>query len=120
MDAIYADLGSIVAPTTRLLSCMADDSSLPPPRYAHGAICAALVARGSTGRGQHVECDLLRTQVATLANLGANYLLAGRDASRQGTAHPSIVPYQAFEAKGGDWFVCGALNDGQVSKEGGV
>ena len=35
-------------------------------------------------------------QVASLANVGSNYLVAGQEAHRFGTAHPSIVPYQSF------------------------
>lgn len=32
--------------------------------YAHGAIMAALLQRSVTGRGQHINCNLLSTQVA--------------------------------------------------------
>jgi succinate--hydroxymethylglutarate CoA-transferase len=31
--------------------------------YAHGAIMAALMQRNTTGRGQHIDCNLLSTQV---------------------------------------------------------
>ena len=31
--------------------------------YAHGAILAALLQRGKTGRGQKIDCNLLSTQV---------------------------------------------------------
>ena len=31
--------------------------------YAHGAILAALLQRKDTGRGQHIDCNLLSTQV---------------------------------------------------------
>ena len=35
-------------------------------------------------------------------NIGSNYLTTGEDKSRRyGTAHPSIVPYQAFECRDG-------------------
>ena len=80
--------------------------------YAHGAIMAALLARHSTGRGQHIDCSLLDCQVSALVNIGANYLLAGSEGKRWGTAHASIVPYQAFETANGHVIV-GALNDGQ-------
>ena len=40
-------------------------------------------------------------QVAALANIGSNYLVAGKEARRWGTAHESIVPYQVFPAKDG-------------------
>ena len=80
--------------------------------YAHGAIMAALYHREKTGLGQRIDINLLSTQVSCLVNLGANYLLAGREAKRWGTAHESIVPYQAFETSDGYVTVAGA-NDKQ-------
>lgn len=69
--------------------------------YAHGAIMAALLQRLKTGQGQKISCDLLSTQVASLANLGSNYLNGGLESTRWGTAHASIVPYQSFKTKDG-------------------
>eukprot|EP00729_Bicosta_minor_P010617 gene10617-10511_t len=80
--------------------------------YAHGAIMAALLARYRTGRGQRIECSLLETQVASLVNVASAYLNAGQDAGREGTAHASIVPYQAFATKDGH-LVVAAMNDRQ-------
>ena len=34
--------------------------------YAYGAIMAALLQRYKTGRGQHIDCNLLSTQVCAL------------------------------------------------------
>jgi formyl-CoA transferase len=67
--------------------------------YASGAITAALLWRERSGRGQHIDCSLLDVQVSALANIGSNYLVAGREASRWGTAHESIIPYQVFRTK---------------------
>ena len=69
--------------------------------YATVAIQAALRHAERTGCGQHIDMALLDTQVAMLANLGANYLVRGRDdgqvSGRAGNAHVNIVPYQVFE-----------------------
>jgi crotonobetainyl-CoA:carnitine CoA-transferase CaiB-like acyl-CoA transferase len=46
--------------------------------YATVAILAALRHRDATGQGQAVDMALLDTQVAMLANLGANYLVTAR------------------------------------------
>ena len=67
--------------------------------YASGAITAALLWRERSGRGQYVDCSLLDAQVSALANIGSNYLVAGQEATRWGTAHESIIPYQVFAAK---------------------
>lgn len=78
--------------------------------FAHGAIMAALIKRMKTGRGQKIDCDLLSIQVASLINIGSNYLNAGKEATRHGTAHESIVPYQTFRTKNG-FFTVGAGSD---------
>jgi len=69
--------------------------------YAHGAIMAALISRQQTGRGVWIDCNLFETQIAGLANIASNHLIAGKEAGRHGTAHPSIVPYQVFTCKDG-------------------
>lgn len=80
--------------------------------YAHGAIMAALLQRQRSGRGQKIDVNLLSTQLSCLINLGSNYLIAGQEAKRMGTAHESIVPYQTFQTKNG--YVCvGAGSDVQ-------
>ncbi|MCY1163467.1 MAG: CaiB/BaiF CoA-transferase family protein [Pseudomonadota bacterium] len=65
--------------------------------YATVGILAALRHAEKTGIGQQVDMALLDTQVAMLANLGANYLVSGKAPGRAGNAHQNIVPYQVFE-----------------------
>ncbi len=69
--------------------------------YAVTAITAALHERESSGRGQFIDLALLDTQVAALANQTLNYLVTGKAPLRRGTAHPNIVPYQAFATRDG-------------------
>lgn len=64
--------------------------------YASGAITSALLWRERSGRGQYIDISLLDAQVSGLANIASNYLVAGMEAKRWGTAHESIVPYQVF------------------------
>lgn len=66
--------------------------------YASQAILAALLGRGATGRGQHIDAALFDCQVAALANVAANTLANGVRPARYGNAHPNIVPYDVFEA----------------------
>jgi len=67
--------------------------------YASGAITSALLWRERSGKGQYLDISLLDVQVSGLANIASNYLVAGKEASRWGTAHESIVPYQVFQTK---------------------
>lgn len=83
--------------------------------YTHGAIMAALLQRQRTGRGLHIDCNLLSSQVACLTHIAANYLNAGKEARRWGTAHESIVPYQGFKTKDG-YLIVAAGNDQQFMK----
>ncbi len=83
--------------------------------YATTAILAALRHRDVTGQGQAIDMALLDTQVAMLANLGANYLVTGIAPQRAGNAHQNIVPYQVFEVADGH-MILAVGNDGQFAK----
>ncbi len=45
-----------------------------------------------------MEVPLFESQLSWLANRAQEYLVSGEDVGRLGNAHPSIVPYQAFDA----------------------
>ncbi|HZV92913.1 MAG TPA: CaiB/BaiF CoA-transferase family protein [Caldimonas sp.] len=83
--------------------------------YAATAILAALRHRDATGEGQAIDMALLDTQVAMLANLGANYLVTGVAPQRAGNAHQNIVPYQVFEVADGH-LILAVGNDGQFGR----
>lgn len=79
--------------------------------YTSNSIMAALIARGKTGKGQHIDVALSDCQVATLSNLASSALISGKpDSGRWGTAHPSIVPYKGFKTADGD-IMLGGGND---------
>ena len=83
--------------------------------YATQAILAALIARGRTGVGQHIDLALLDVGVAMMANMATNYLANGVPPIRQGNAHPNIVPYQTFRAADG-WIIVAVGNDEQFRR----
>jgi crotonobetainyl-CoA:carnitine CoA-transferase CaiB-like acyl-CoA transferase len=89
--------------------------------YATVAILAALRHAEKTGEGQAIDMALLDTQVAMLANLGANYLVSGKVPGRSGNAHQNIVPYQVFETAAAsdaskDHIILAVGNDGQFAR----
>ncbi|WP_395670260.1 CaiB/BaiF CoA transferase family protein [Phenylobacterium sp.] len=83
--------------------------------YATNAVMAALVGRGVTGRGRHIDVALLDVQVATLANQAMNYLVTGKAPRRTGNAHPNIVPYRSFRSRDGRLNIA-VGNDGQFAR----
>ena len=66
--------------------------------FASNAILAALHRRGETGEGSRIEVPLFESTLGWLANRGQEYLVSGEDTGLIGNAHPSIVPYQTFDA----------------------
>lgn len=64
--------------------------------HATIAILAALRARDSSGRGQHVEVNLLSSLLSALVNQGTAYLNTGVSPGRMGNQHPSIAPYETL------------------------
>src|SRR5215510_6471299 len=69
--------------------------------YGVNGILLALLARHKTGKGQHVDVGLLDGMVSTLTYHALIYLTTGRSPKRAGTRHPSIVPYESFQARDG-------------------
>ena len=82
--------------------------------YASAAILAALNARAVNGQGQHIDIPLYDSQVAWLANQNMNFLVGGESPGRMGTAHPNLVPYQAFQTLDSDLMLA-VGNDRQFS-----
>ncbi|MBK1678453.1 CoA transferase, partial [Rhodospirillum rubrum] len=83
--------------------------------YAAFGILAALRHAEATGEGQHIDLALMDTAVACMANQAANALVGERVPGRLGTAHPNIVPYQAFATQDGHLMLA-VGNDGQFAR----
>ena len=84
--------------------------------YCNVAILAALRHRDATGQGQHIDMSLLDCQIAWLVNEGMNHLHTGNRPRAWGSAHATIVPYQAFPAADGETFILAVGNDKQFAK----
>ncbi|MBA3792843.1 MAG: CoA transferase [Rubrobacter sp.] len=66
--------------------------------HAATAILAALKRRTETGEGCRIEVPLFESTLSWLANRGQEFLVSGEDKGRLGNGHPTIVPYQTFDA----------------------
>jgi crotonobetainyl-CoA:carnitine CoA-transferase CaiB-like acyl-CoA transferase len=80
--------------------------------FAAQGIAFALLARVRTGRGQLVDIGMLDATAALLTYQAGNYFATGRTPGRLGNRHPTIVPYETFEAADGT-FVIAIGNDEQ-------
>ena len=81
--------------------------------YLQGAIMGALYSREKTGRGQHISASLFETQISILIMVGVNWLNQGIEGQKYGAAHPSAVPYNAWQCKDGLWLVIAANSEQQ-------
>src|SRR5215211_472845 len=57
-----------------------------------------LLERGRTGRGRHVEVSLMDSALASLLNQASAWVAGGVAGTRRGNRHPSIVPYETYDA----------------------
>ncbi|HLE43249.1 MAG TPA: CaiB/BaiF CoA-transferase family protein [Methylomirabilota bacterium] len=81
---------------------------------AHG-IVLALFARERTGQGQKVEIAMLEVMAALLTYHGQAYFATGKSPRRRGNQHPSIVPYEVFQAADG-YLTVGVANNSLWSR----
>ena len=69
-------------------------------------ILAALAKRSATGQGSLVNTSLFESGLMWASNHIAGYSVTGKMPARQGSGHPSLTPYQAFECADGLLMVC--------------
>ena len=58
-----------------------------------------------------ITSRLAVSQVASLVNVGSSVLNSGQPTKRWGTAHASIVPYQAFDFADGEMVVSATYDE---------
>jgi len=69
--------------------------------HATIAVLAALRERETSGRGQHVEVNLLSSLLSSLVNQGAGYINGAGVPAAMGNQHPSIAPYETLATSDG-------------------
>ena len=83
--------------------------------HATIGLLAALHRRHETGRGQHVEVNLLSSALSGMVNHTSAYVAAGVVPYRMGNSHPSLFPYEPLPCSDGELIVT-AGNDQQFRK----
>jgi crotonobetainyl-CoA:carnitine CoA-transferase CaiB-like acyl-CoA transferase len=106
-SGIVSVTGEIDGEPQRVGSPVADNAA---GMFACMSILAALYARRSSGKGQHIDISLLEAAISLLGNVSSNHLISGEEAPRLGNGHPNIVPYQAFRTRNG-YIVVSCGND---------
>src|SRR6059058_5282805 len=109
MSGIMASTGEEGRPPIRMSVPVAD---IAAGHYASTAILAALSRRLVTGKGDYIDLSLHDSIISWLTYLASYYFATGKEPERRGSAHPSIVPYQAFRCKDKD-LVLAVGNDHQ-------
>jgi crotonobetainyl-CoA:carnitine CoA-transferase CaiB-like acyl-CoA transferase len=67
--------------------------------HATIGMLAALHEREASGRGQHVEVNLLSSLISSLINQAAGYINGAAVPTQMGNQHPSIAPYETLATK---------------------
>jgi crotonobetainyl-CoA:carnitine CoA-transferase CaiB-like acyl-CoA transferase len=98
MSGLMALTGQPGDPPTRPGGSISDVAA---SYIAFGAVCAALVQRLRTGRGEHLDVSLLASSVALLPDPSAHYFATGVAPRRVGNRNPNVTPAEAFEAADG-------------------
>jgi crotonobetainyl-CoA:carnitine CoA-transferase CaiB-like acyl-CoA transferase len=83
--------------------------------HATIGVLSSLNVRHETGRGQHVEVNLLASALSGLVNHSSAFVAGGVVPFRMGNSHPSLFPYEPLPCSDGDLIIT-AGNSGQFRK----
>lgn len=78
---------------------------------ATNSILAAIIERSKTGHGKYIEVSLYDSAIFSMSYIAEIYLLTNKIPSKMGSAHPSIVPYQAFRCADNKYIAIAVTNE---------
>lgn len=107
MGGIMSLTGHEGAPPTRVGTSVGD---ITAGLFTAIGISSALYHRSMTGEAQKIDVAMLDCQVALLENAIARYFASGEIPGPLGARHPSITPFQAYQAADGHLIIA-AGND---------
>ncbi|WP_375777663.1 CaiB/BaiF CoA transferase family protein [Bradyrhizobium sp. ma5] len=99
--------GDPKGPPTKVGTSIAD---LVTGLYASHSVLAALMRKSRTGEGGRVDVSMLDAMASLLTFNAGMYFASGQSPKRRGNVHPTISPYEPFEASDG-WINVGVAND---------
>jgi len=98
MSGLMALTGHAGDPPTRVAGSTSD---LAAAITAFGSVCAALVQRFRTGRGEHLDVSLLASSLSLLPDPTAIYFDTGHRPKREGNRNSAIAPGGAYKTQDG-------------------
>lgn len=113
-DAVLQSFGGLMSingyPDSNPLRVGVPIVDIVAANLAVSGILLAMLERERSGLGQLVDTTLLDSVISLLHPHAANWTASGVTPRRTGDFHPTVVPYQVFRAKDGDFFVSAANN----------
>jgi crotonobetainyl-CoA:carnitine CoA-transferase CaiB-like acyl-CoA transferase len=98
MSGIMALTGQPGDPPTRAGGSISD---LAASYLTFGMVQAALVHRARTGRGQHLDVNLLASTIGMLPDPVAHFFESGTRPKREGNRNPNLTPAEAYRTGDG-------------------
>lgn len=114
---IQSEAGFLSVTGTPQDPCKAGNSiaDISAGMYAYSSILAALIQRGRTGRGTHIDVSMLETMVEWMS-YPLYYAFEGASAPpRAAASHATIYPYGPFRAGDGKFVMLGLQNEREWS-----
>jgi CoA:oxalate CoA-transferase len=107
MGGIMSVTGHEGGPPTRIGMSIGD---IGAGLYTAVGVNAALFHRANTGEGTKVDIGMFDCQLALLENAALRYFLTGQSPGPLGARHPSITPFEVYDAQDGHLIIA-AGND---------
>ncbi|MFJ8309245.1 MULTISPECIES: CaiB/BaiF CoA transferase family protein [unclassified Streptomyces] len=106
-----AGLVSVTGTPERPVKAGIPAADIAAAMYAFSGVLAALVRRGTTGRGGPVEISMLEALAEWLGHPLHHVMHGGTEPARTGVAHAVIAPYDAYPTADGGQVLLSVQND---------